>query len=177
MSAYPAFLGSNSQSVLSPSPSTHLKGFGSSTSTSEYSKVQSAVAEGLLNTQASQSCPRFTGSPFLLRNGDGDHSALMADSDRFAHPRSGLYSPPQQRFMMEDIPMGKSLTPSAGASPASQSKSGGAPAEGETQSEEEDELALTASEVDENAIDVGIPRVGVERPAERRKLKRFRLVS
>jgi len=80
--------------------------------------------------------------------------------------------------MMEDIPMGKRLTPSTGASPASQSKSSGAPAEGEIQSEEEEEeLALTASEVEENATDVGIPRVGVERPAERRKLKRFRLVS
>jgi len=177
MSAYPTFLGSNSQPVSSRSPSTHLEGFGSTTSSSEYPKIQSAVAEGLLNTQASQSCPRFAGSPYPLRNGDGDHSALMADPDRFIHPRSDLYSPPQQQFMMEDIPMGKRLTPSTGASPASQSKSSGAPAEGEIQSEEEEELALTASEVEENAPDVGIPRVGVERPAERRKLKRFRLVS
>lgn len=66
---------------------------------------------------------------------------------------------------------------STDASPASQRQSSGAPAEADNLSEEEEELALTASEVEENATDVGIARSAMARPTERRKLKRFRLVS
>lgn len=177
MSAYPTFSGSDSQHVSLRSPSSHLESLGKTASSSEYPKIQSAVVESLPNTQADQSSPRFAGLPYPLRNGDGERSALMADPERFLYSRPNLYSQTQQRVTMEDSPMGKKLTRSTDASPGPQSTSSGAPAEAEIQSEEEEEFALTASEVEENATDVGVPRVGAERLTERRKLKRFRLVS
>ena len=79
--------------------------------------------------------------------------------------------------MMEGLPMGQEIRPSPTANSVSQSNSGETPAEADVSSEEEEELALTASEVEESATDVGNTRPTVERTTERRKLKRFRLVS
>ncbi len=180
MSAYPA---TSFRSDLRPtpvssrSPSSHPEGLGSTLSSLEYHKIQSGVTDGLLSRKASQSRPRFAGLPYPFRSDDGDRSALMTDPDRLIDSNSELHSQPQRRFMMEGIPMGKRLTPSTDASPAAPPKPSGGPAEAEIQSEEEEELALTASEVEENGTDVGIARSAAERPTERRKLKRFRLVS
>ena len=180
MSAYPvASFGSEWHSAPAPSrsPSSHVEDFGNTTLNSNYPKTQSLVTEALPSQLASTSCPRLVWPSCPTWSGDGDPPALMTDPDRFTNLKSELHSQPQQSVMMEGLPMAKTFLPSTEASPASQSKSGGVPADAGTPSEEEEELALTASEVEENATDVGIPRSTMERATERRKLKRFRLVS
>ena len=101
---------------------------------------------------------------------------MMTDPDRSIDSRSHSHPQPQQIFMMEGPPLKKMPTPSTDASPVSQPKLNEAPADAEILSEDE-ELTLTASEVEENATDVGASRAAMAQGAERRKLKRFRSVS
>ena len=180
MSAYPTTpFGSDWQStpVPSRSPLFHLEGFGSAASSSEHLGIQSVVTKGLPSHQTSNKSPRLAGPQWPLRKDDEDSPAVKPDPDRYINSKLDLQSPPQGRLIMDVPPSEKKLTPSTDASPASQSKSSGAPAEAENPSEEEEELTLTASDVEENATDVGTARSPVARPTERRKLKRFRLVS
>lgn len=136
------------------------------------------VIQGLpAEQQDSKSSPCVTEPRSSLRNGDGHPLAVKADPDRFINPRLDLRSQTHQEIKMECSPLEQKLMSSTDASPASQRQSSGAPAEADNLSEEEEELALTASEVEENATDVGIARSAMARPTERRKLKRFRLVS
>ena len=180
MSAYPSTpFGSDwqSTSVPSRSPPFHLDGLGSTTSDSEHLGIQPAVTKGLPIQQTSKNSPHLAGLQWPMRKEDEVPPAVKPDPDRFINSKFDLQAPPQGRLMMDVSPSEKRLTPSTDASPASQSKSSGPPAEAENPSEEEEELTLTASEVEENATDVGTARSPVARPTERRKLKRFRLVS
>ena len=181
MSAYPApVFGSDWRSapVPSRSPPFHLDGFSSSTSISEYPETQSVVIQGLpAGQQDSKSSPCITGPRGPLRNGDGDPRVVKADPDRSINLRLDLDSQIHQGIKMECPPLEQKLMSSTATSPASQPQSSGAPVEADNLSEEEEELALTASEVDENATDVGAARSAMARPTERRKLKRFRLVG
>ena len=180
MPAYPNTpFGSDWQSPPAPSqsPPLHLEGIGSATSGSEYLEVQPVVTESRSGHQASHNYSPLAGPRWLEPKNDEDPPAVKPDPDRFNNSRPDLQSPRQGRFIMDARPSEKKLTPSTDANSASRPKPGGAPAEAENPSEEEEELTLTASEVEENATDVGTAKSPVARPTERRKLKRFRLVS